>query len=70
MNLPKQTRVDESSTMTLGLISAESIRARAYEIYVHRGKRDGHAEGDWFTAEAELRELKRTAEAALSVLRK
>jgi hypothetical protein len=34
------------------------IRERAYEIYVQRGSKGGHAEGDWLTAEAELRELK------------
>jgi hypothetical protein len=36
----------------------EKIRARAYELYVKRGKREGHALGDWLQAEAELTERK------------
>ncbi len=44
------------------------IRERAYEIYEHRGRKDGHAEGDWLTAEAELKELKKkTADMAATV---
>lgn len=35
------------------------IRERAYEIYEHRGCKGGHAEGNWLTAEAELKELKK-----------
>lgn len=38
------------------------IRERAYQIYQLRGARDGHAEGDWLTAEAELKEIKKKAE--------
>jgi hypothetical protein len=49
-------------------ISEESVRARAYEIYVQRGARDGHADGDWLTAEAELKELRSRASAALSAI--
>ena len=37
------------------------IRERAYEIYMHRGCKGGHADGDWLTAEAELKELKAKA---------
>jgi hypothetical protein len=37
------------------------IRERAYEIYVQRGRKGGHADSDWFTAEAELKELKKKA---------
>ena len=44
------------------------IRERAYEIYEHRGCKGGHAEGDWLTAEAELKELKKkTAEMVATV---
>ena len=46
-------------------ISEQSIRERAYEIYVQRGAKGGHAEGDWLTAEAELKELKAKAAAVL-----
>src|ERR1035437_720856 len=34
----------------------ERIRVRAYQLYEQRGKRDGHALGDWLQAEAELTE--------------
>ena len=36
-------------------ISEESIRQRAYEIYLRRGMEDGRADEDWFVAEIELR---------------
>jgi hypothetical protein len=36
----------------------ERIRVRAYELYLKRGKRDGHALDDWLQAEAELTERK------------
>jgi hypothetical protein len=42
------------------------IRNRAYEIYVQRGRKGGHADGDWLTAEAELKELKKKAEDMMS----
>jgi hypothetical protein len=32
----------------------ERIRVRAYQLYEHRGKRDGYALDDWLEAEAEL----------------
>jgi hypothetical protein len=32
------------------------IRARVYELYEQRGKRDGHALDDWLQTEAELTE--------------
>jgi hypothetical protein len=37
------------------------IRERAYEIYVQRGRKGCHADSDWLTAEAELKELKKMA---------
>jgi hypothetical protein len=42
-------------------IPEHCIRERAYEIYVHRSCKGDHATGDWLTAEAELRELKKKA---------
>lgn len=42
-------------------VPEQRIRERAYQIYQHRGARDGHAEGDWLTAEAELKEIKKKA---------
>ena len=32
----------------------ERIRARAYELYVQRGKLDGHELEDWLQAESEI----------------
>jgi hypothetical protein len=44
------------------------IRERAYEIYVQRGRKGGHADGDWLTAEADLKELKKkTADTVAAV---
>jgi len=50
-----------------GSIPEQRVRERAYEIYCHRGRKGGHAEGDWLTAEAELKELKTKAAEVLSV---
>jgi hypothetical protein len=47
-------------------IPEHCIRERAYEIYVQRGRKGGHADGDWLTAEAELKELKKKAEELMS----
>lgn len=51
------------------VISDQSIRERAYEIYVKRGARGDHADGDWLTAEAELKELKAKAASMLSTVK-
>jgi hypothetical protein len=32
----------------------DSIRRRAYEIYIERGRQDGHAEEHWLLAEVEI----------------
>jgi len=48
-------------------VPEQRIRERAYEIYQQRGARDGHAEGDWLTAEAELKEFKKKAAHAARV---
>ena len=42
-------------------VPEQRIRDRAYQIYKLRGAKDGHAEGDWLTAEAELKEIKKKA---------
>ena len=49
-------------------IPEDRIRERAYEIYKQRGSKGGHAEGDWLTAEAELRELKTKSAVMLSAI--
>jgi len=49
-------------------IPEHCIRERAYEIYVQRGRKGGHADGDWLTAEAELKELRKKAEVIVSAV--
>jgi hypothetical protein len=49
-------------------IPEHCIRDRAYEIYVQRGRKGGHADSDWLTAEAELKELKQKAVAIVSTV--
>ncbi|HEY1262940.1 MAG TPA: DUF2934 domain-containing protein [Terriglobales bacterium] len=39
---------------TLDLALEGRIRTRAYELYVQRGRQDGHSERDWFDAEREI----------------
>ena len=51
--LEPQTPVATShATSTIEL--TEQIRARAYELWIERGCRDGSAEQDWIEAEAEI----------------
>ena len=38
------------------VVGEEQIRRRAYELYEKRQGNPGDAEGDWYRAEAELRE--------------
>ena len=49
-------------------IPEQRIRERAYEIYKQRGSKGGHADGDWLTAEAELKELKTKSAVMLSAI--
>lgn len=42
-------------------VPEQRIRERAYQIYQQRGSKGGHAEGDWLTAEAELKEMRKKA---------
>jgi hypothetical protein len=42
----------------------QKIKARAYELYEQRGKRDGHDVDDWLRAEAEIAGLGELAFAA------
>ena len=36
-------------------IAVSAVQTRAYELYEHRGRVDGHAEQDWYQAETDLR---------------
>ncbi len=43
--------------MALNRPTEEEIRVRAYQIYVERGRQDGHDIDDWLQAEYELTQL-------------
>jgi hypothetical protein len=43
--------------MTINSPSEERIRARAFELYVERGRKPGHEIEDWLQAEFELTHL-------------
>jgi hypothetical protein len=43
--------------------SNEQIEARAYELYLERGRQDGHDMEDWLTAERELAQRQREVRA-------
>ena len=49
---PQAAAATSSATFTPEL--TERIRARAYELWIARGCRDGSAEQDWIEAEAEI----------------
>ena len=36
-------------------LANSAVQTRAYELYERRGRVDGHAEQDWYQAEADLR---------------
>jgi hypothetical protein len=43
-----------TKTDAAGTPHQENVRSRAYELYVVRGRMDGHAEEDWLQAEGEV----------------
>ena len=61
MDTKKTSASHDGSGPDHSAIPEQRIRERAYEIYVQRGAKGGHADGDWLTAEAELKELKKKA---------
>ena len=56
----KQQRSMETEPQNL----QERIKLRAYELYVERGRVDGHHEEDWFDAEKEIRQQSQLRKAA------
>ncbi len=44
----------KNANATPALDLEQAIRSRAYELYVQRGRQDGHAQEDWLRAEAEV----------------
>jgi hypothetical protein len=49
----KQSAPVKQETVSANL--EEDIRHRAYELYVQRGRRDGHDLDDWLRAEEEIK---------------
>ena len=49
---PQAAAATSSATSNTEL--TEKIRARAYELWIERGCRDGSAEQDWIQAETEI----------------
>jgi hypothetical protein len=46
---------DTKKTAASGSLSAEAVRARAFQLWVRGGKRSGHELEDWLEAERQLR---------------
>lgn len=42
----------------------EEIRVRAYELYEHRGRQDGHELDDWLQSESEVLTKRKTRQPA------
>jgi hypothetical protein len=61
MTYQHQSTSSDSARVDQQVVTERCIRERAYQIYVQRGCKGGHADGDWLTAEAELKELKKKA---------
>lgn len=55
--IPQTSKANNVSSMPepkLNLSVEDQIRERAYELYLQRGSREGHAEQDWLDAEYEI----------------
>jgi DUF2934 family protein len=53
----EKEREGESGNMTQPSPKTEQIAARAYQLYLERGRTDGHDVDDWLQAEYELIQL-------------
>jgi hypothetical protein len=51
---PKGTESNDRKLPSLNQEIQEQIRVRAYELFVERGRREGHDREDWERAEAEI----------------
>jgi hypothetical protein len=51
---PKTSKAKSTKAGAKRTPSHEEIAARSYELYLARGREDGHAEEDWLQAEREL----------------
>jgi hypothetical protein len=49
--------------MADGTPSHEEIASRAYELYISRGRTDGHDVGDWLEAERQIRDAAESSRA-------
>ena len=50
----KAETVTSIADKKLNVSVEDQIRVRAYELYLHRGSREGNAEQDWLDAEYEI----------------
>jgi len=46
---------DTNKTSASGTVTQEAVRARAFQLWVRAGKRNGHELEDWLEAERQLR---------------
>jgi hypothetical protein len=51
---PRGAEINERKLPSLNQEIQEQIRARAYELFVERGRLEGHDREDWERAEAEI----------------
>lgn len=59
---PAEKKNGHNGNAKAGFDLETTIRARAYELYEKRGRKDGYAQDDWLQAEAEVRsQYSRTA---------
>lgn len=49
-----QSEINGAAPRGDDLLVQKQIALRAYELYLHRGGVDGHAEEDWLQAEREI----------------
>jgi Protein of unknown function (DUF2934) len=52
-----EEREEDSGRMTQQGLTSEQIAARAYQLYLERGRTNGYDLDDWLQAEYELRQL-------------
>jgi len=56
-NAQNEEREEDSGRMTQQGLTSEQIAARAYQLYLERGRTNGYDLDDWLQAEYELRQL-------------
>jgi len=64
MSKDREKKPPTRATEPQGKNAEDRIRQRAYELYVARGREDGHELDDWQQAEEEIMRVQRKAIAA------